>query len=333
MNQHTDLIHTEGAPPKDLPRIGISRCLLGETVRYDGGHKRDRFLTDTLGSFVEWIPLCPEVEAGLGTPREAMRLIGTPEHPKLVTHHTHIDFTNTMTRFSQRRIRELRHLKLDGYVFKKDSPSCGIKQVRVYQPGAQPSRRGVGLFAQAFQESFPLIPVEDEGRLNDPGIRENFIDRIFAYHRWQSLFLHRHTRGAIVDFHTRHKYLLMSHSRPHYHQLGHLVAAAKEYAPKELALEYGITFMKALTVKTTVRKHVNVLQHLVGHFKTNLSPVQRMELQELISDYHQGFTTLNTPLTLIRHYVQEFHIDYLATQVYLQPHPKQIVLMNYASFS
>ena len=203
----------------------------------------------------------------------------------------------------------------------------------MYRHGAQPSRKGTGLFAQAFQESFPLIPVEDEGRLNDPGIRENFIDRIFAYQRWQSLFLHRLTRGAIVDFHTRHKYLLMAHSRPHYHQLGHLVAEAKEYVPKELALEYGITFMKALTVKTTVRKHVNVLQHLVGHFKTNLSPVQRMELQELISDYHQGFTTLKTPLTLIRHYVQEFHIDYLATQVYLQPHPKQIVIMNYASFS
>ena len=315
---------------RDMPRLGISRCLLGEEVRYDGGHKRERFLTDTLGRFVEWIPICPEVEAGLGTPREAMRLVGTPETPRLLTIKTHIDHTNTITRFSSHKIHELQHLKLDGYVFKKDSPSCGIKQVRVYQHGSSPSRKGIGVFAQAFQESFPLIPIEDEGRLNDSGIRENFIERMFAYHRWQNLLCDRITRGAIVDFHTRHKYFLMAHSRPHYHELGQLVASANRYTPRQLALGYASTFMDALKVKTTVRKHVNVLQHLIGHFKKQISHAQRMELQEVIGDYHHGLTPLKAPLTLIAHYVRELNIDYLADQVYLQPHPKQIIFKNYA---
>ena len=168
-----------------IPRLGISQCLLGEQVRYDGGHKRDRFLTDTLGQFVEWIPVCPEVEAGLGTPREAMRLVGTPDAPRLLTIKTQKDHTTTLRRFCHRRIRELKSLELDGYIFKKGSPSCGIKQVRVYQHPSSPPRKGSGIFAQAFQIAFPLIPIEDEGHLNHPGIRENFIERIFAYHRWQ----------------------------------------------------------------------------------------------------------------------------------------------------
>ena len=311
------------------PRIGISQCLLGEQVRFDGGHKRDRFLTDTLGQFVEWVPVCPEVEAGLGTPREAMRLVGTPEAPRLMTIKTQKDLTTTLESFCQRRIQELKSLELDGYIFKKDSPSCGIKQVRLYQHPSAPSRKGSGLFAQAFQASFPLIPVEDEGRLNDPGIRENFIERLFAYYRWQNLLGGGLTRRGIVSFHTQHKYFLMAHSRPHYHELGHMVASSKQYTPSQLAVAYGTTFMESLKVKTTVRKHVNVLQHLVGHFKKQITRGQRQELQELISDFHQGLTPLIAPLTLINHYVREHEVGYLADQIYLQPHPKELILKNH----
>lgn len=314
---------------RSTPRLGISQCLLGEHVRYDGGHKRDRFLCDILGQFVEWVAVCPEVEAGLGTPREAMRLVGTAEAPRLMTIKSEVDHTATLCRFSHRKIHLLKSLCLDGYIFKKDSPSCGIKQVRVYQRGIPPARKGSGLFARAFQESFPLIPIEDEGRLNDSGIRENFIERVYAYHRWQKLLANGITRRGIVSFHTQHKYFLMAHSRPHYHELGQLVASAKHYTPTQLTSEYATKFMEALKVKTTVRKHVNVLQHLVGHFKRQITKAQRGELQEIIYDYHRGLIPLIAPLTLINHYVREYEIDYLAEQVYLQPHPKELILRNY----
>jgi len=312
----------------NIPRLGISQCLLGEQVRYDGGHKRDRFLTDTLSQFVEWIPICPEVESGLGTPREAMRLVGTPEAPRLMTIKTQNDHTATLNRFCHRKIHELKSFGLDGFVFKKDSPSCGIKQVRVYQHGSSPSRKGRGLFAQAFQTFFPLIPIEDEDRLNDPEIRQNFIARVFGYHRWQNLLGSRLTRGSLVGFHTHHKYLLLAHSRPHHDKLGHLVASVNHFTPKQLALQYGATFMEALKVKTTVRKHVNVLKHLVGLFKKQISQAQRIELQDVIDDFHRGLTPFIAPLTLINHYVREHHIDSLAEQVYLQPHPNELFLKN-----
>ena len=314
---------------RHTPRLGISQCLLGEQVRFDGGHKRDRFLTDMLGQCVEWVPVCPEVEAGLGTPREAMHLVGQPDAPRLLTIKTQKDHTPTLQKFCHRKIQELKSFELDGYVFKKDSPSCGIKQVRLYQHPSSPSRKGIGLFAQAFQTAFPLIPVEDEGRLNDAGIRENFIERIFAYHRWQNLLISGLTRRGIVAFHTQHKYFLLAHSRPHYHALGQLVAAAKQYTPHQLSVSYGAAFTEALKVKTTVRKHVNVLQHLLGHFKKHITKRQQQELQGLISDYHRGLTPLIAPLTLINHYVREHNIEYLADQIYLQPHPKELLLKNH----
>ncbi len=329
MPLHASTHNTEESKKTDgscnLPRLGISQCLLGDEVRYDGGHKRDRFLTQVLGHFVEWVPICPEVEAGLGTPREAMRLVGDPHNPRLLTINRQIDHTSTLRQFCARRIREIRGLGLDGYVFKKDSPSCGIRHVRVYRPGSQPTRTGVGLFAQAFHEAFPFIPIEDEGRLNDQDIRENFVQRIFGHRRWRNLFQRRLTRGAIVQFHTQHKYMLLAHSRPHYHTLGRLVASAQSFSPTQLATQYRMLFMEALKVKATIRKHVNVLQHLVGHFKHQMTHAQKIEVQEVIAEYHQGFTPLIAPLTLINHYIREFKIDYLAEQVYIQSYPKRLI--------
>jgi len=193
-------------------RLGISRCLLGEEVRYDGRHNRDNFLMDVLGRYVEWIPVCPEVEAGLGTPREPMRLVGDPKSPRLVTIDSKIDHTRALETMAKNRIEKFKQLYLSGYVFKKSSPSCGIERVRLYTAHGAPNRKGVGLFARAFMKQFPLIPVEEEGRLCDPTLRENFIERVFCYRRWQDLLRSGATKQTLVQFHTIHKYLLMAHS-------------------------------------------------------------------------------------------------------------------------
>lgn len=310
-------------------RLGISRCLLGEEVRFDGGHRRDAFLTEVLGRYVEWIPVCPEVEAGLGTPREAMRLVGDPQDPRLVTIKSVIDHTRALETMTTNRIEKLTHLDLSGYVFKKGSPSCGIERVRIYNEHGVPSRKGVGLFARAFIEQFPLIPVEEEGRLCDPTLRENFIERVFCYRRWQDLVRSGVTRRALTQFHTIHKYLLMAHHPQQCEMLGRLIGQAHQHRPKELACRYGELFMKTLAVKATVRKHVNVLQHILGYFKERLDAHEKAELLSVIGDYHHGLTPLIVPLTLIKHYVQVFDVGYIREQVYLNPHPKELMLRNH----
>ena len=310
-------------------RLGISRCLLGDEVRFDGGHKRDNFLTDVFGRYVEWIPVCPEVEAGLGTPREAMRLVGDPAHPRLLTITSGQDYTRALEKMTTGRLAELGELDLSGYVFKRGSPSCGVERVRVYTEQGMPSHSGAGIFARAFVEQFPLIPVEEEGRLCDAPLRENFIERVFCYRRYQDLLEGGVTRQAVIQFHTIHKYLLMAHSPQHYQVLGRLVGLAERYRPRELARRYGELFMAALAVKATVRKHVNVLQHILGYFKGQLAAREKAELLGVIGDYHRGLTPLIVPLTLIKHYVQQFEVHYIRDQVYLNPHPKELMLRNH----
>ena len=309
-------------------RVGISRCLLGDAVRYDGGHKRDSFLVDVLGRVVDWVPVCPEVEAGMTTPREPIRLVGDARQPHLVTVKSGQDLTKMMSSFSTRRVAELEDSELSGYVFKKDSPSCGVERVRVLNHKGMPARIGIGLFAKVFMEQFPLIPVEEEGRLCDPVLRDNFIERVFSYHRWRSLMLEPVSRKTVVEFHTTHKYALLAHSRDHYQTLGRLTAQADRYRPRDLLERYGEIFMEALKIKATVRKHVNVLHHLVGHFKCHLSLSERAELDGVIADYHRGLVPLVVPLTLVKHYVEMFDVGYIRDQVYLNPHPKELMLRN-----
>lgn len=310
-------------------RLGISRCLLGEQVRYDGGHKRDRFLTDVLSRHVEWVPVCPEVEAGFGTPREAMRLEGGSGSPKLMTVESRRNMTEPMTRFAERKVDALEEADVSGYVFKQDSPSCGADRVRVFDRQGAAKRSGVGLFARAFIKRFPLIPVEEEGRLSDPMLREHFIERVFCYHRWRVLARNVPTRRAVIHFHTVHKYLLMAHGAAPYRALGRLVAAAHRYRPVDLVEQYGILFMKALTVMTTRRKQVDVLQHLVGHLKGRLKPYERAELNTVIHDYHQGLVPLTVPLTLIKHHVTGYEIEYVREQVFLNPYPEELLLRRH----
>jgi uncharacterized protein YbgA (DUF1722 family)/uncharacterized protein YbbK (DUF523 family) len=316
------------ASPGTPIRIGISACLLGDEVRFDGGHKRDGFLADTLGPFVEWVRVCPEVEMGLGTPRETLRLTRGAEGVRMLTTRTQIDHTEGMRRWARRRLGELAREDLSGYVLKKDSPSCGMERVKVYSGHGMPERSGRGVFAEALLDRFPHLPVEEEGRLSDPRLRENFIERVFAYRRLRDLFAGRWTPGALVAFHTAHKMALLSHSTTRYRELGRLVADARGLPREELRDRYAALFMETLSRVATPRRHTNVLQHMAGHLKNRLDADSKRELAEAIDEYRRGLTPLVVPLTLLRHYVRLFRIDYLAGQTYLEPHPRELMLRN-----
>ncbi|MDE3156245.1 MAG: DUF1722 domain-containing protein [Acidobacteriota bacterium] len=310
-------------------RIGISACLLGEQVRFDGGHKRDGFLVDTLGKYVEWVPVCPEVEVGMGTPREAVRLVGRPDALQMLGVRSGADHTEAMVRYARRRVEALAAVDLCGYVLKKDSPSCGMERVKIYGAHGMPARQGRGLFASALLARLPDLPVEEEGRLSDPRLRENFIERIFAYRRLRDLFGGRWTVGALVAFHTRHKLVLMAHAPRAYQDLGRFVAGASRLPHQEILATYPAAFMAALKVMATPKRHTNVLQHMVGYFKRTLDAASRDELLQTIEDYRQGLVPLVVPLTLVRHYVRQLGVAYLADQVYLEPHPKELMLRNH----
>jgi uncharacterized protein YbgA (DUF1722 family)/uncharacterized protein YbbK (DUF523 family) len=311
-------------------RVGISACVLGQKVRFDGGHKEDRFLTGTLAQFVEFVPVCPEVEVGMGTPRETVRLVRAEDGgTRMVAPKSETDHTTSMRRYAKRRVRELEPLELCGYVLKKSSPSCGMERVKVYDPNGMPQKNGRGLFAEALMEQFPLLPVEEDGRLNDPRLRDNFFVRLFAYRRLKDLFTGRWRAGDLVRFHTAEKLLLMAHDLKGYRLLGKLVANPKAHPRKELAEEYGRIYMQSLRKIATTKKQVNVLQHILGHFKKILTPEERAELVELIEDYRKGLVPLIVPVTLLRHHVRLHGVEYLAGQVYLQPHPKELMLRNH----
>lgn len=310
-------------------RLGISTCLLGENVRFDGGHKHDLYLTETLGKFIEWIPVCPEVEIGLGTPRESLHLTGDPTAPRLVTTKTHQDHTAAMLKFSSTKIEQLKRLQLNGYILKKASPSCGMERVRVYSEKGMPARNGVGLYARMLMEKMPNLPIEEEGRLNDPKLRENFIVRVFCHYRWQGLREKPFRLTDLIAFHTQHKFLLLAHHEKNYRAMGQLVAAGKSQTAKELLARYEALYFAALRHPAPKRQHTNVLQHLAGHFKKQLDEKDKQELHATIDDYHQDLLPLVVPLTLIRHYVKKFDIQYLQDQVYLNPHPKELMLLNH----
>lgn len=311
------------------PKIGISACLLGEPVRYDAGHKLDRYLRDTLGAFVQWVPVCPEVESGLPVPREAMRLVGEFEHPRLVTVRTRIDHTDRMVAWAGHKLDRLAEEHLSGFIFKSRSPSSGIQGVKIYNEKGIPSRKGVGLFARSFMERFPLLPVEDEGRLHDPRLRENFIERVFVYHRWNTFLQDNAMRRGLVDFHTRHKLLIMAHSPKHLRELGKLVAGPQNRAVSELFEAYSVKLMEGLTLLATVKKNTNVLHHIMGYFKKELSSDEKQELLEVVDNYHRALVPLIVPVVLLQHYVRTYSKDYLKVQYYLNPHPLELMLMNH----
>lgn len=323
------MAENEGAVLQNPIRIGVSACLLGQQVRFDGGHKRDRFVTDGLGRFVEFVAVCPEVESGLPTPRPTLRLVGEPEDPRLVFGESGEDYSGVMLAWARKRLRALEQLDLCGYILKSDSPSCGMERVRVYNAHGMAARKGQGLFARELAAHYPLLPVEEEGRLNDAKLRETFVERVFAYRRWRDFLAAGLTLARLVDFHRTHKYLLLAHSPEHYSSLGRLVAGGKKLSRSELGEAYGAGFMQGMARSASRGRHFNVLQHIAGYFKEQLAPAAKEELHRTLDDYRKGLIPLVVPMTLIRHHVLVLRVEYLADQLYLAPHPKELMLRNH----
>jgi uncharacterized protein YbgA (DUF1722 family)/uncharacterized protein YbbK (DUF523 family) len=308
--------------------IGVSSCLLGEKVRYDGGHKHDRYITDTLGRFFRFVPVCPEVGCGLPIPREAMRLEGDPAAPRLMTNRTGIDLTDRMLDYCRRKVVELEQEDLCGFIFKKDSPGSGLYRVKVYS-GGMPSKTGRGLFADAVVKHFPLLPVEEEGRLYDMNIRENFIERVFAFRGWKDFLLGPRGMGDLVAFHSTRKLQIMAHSPEIYREMGKLVADGKGMGWEDLLVRYRDLLLRALSLQSTVKKNTNVLSHIMGYFRKRLTPGEKEELLEVLRQYHDQLLPLIVPITLLKHYVRKYEQGYLKSQSYLNPHPLELVLRNH----
>jgi len=303
--------------PKSRIKVGVSSCLLGEKVRWDGNHKRDETVKKLLGKIFEWVPTCPEVEIGMGIPRETVQLTGNPGAPRMVGNTTGTDWTTRMNRYSKKRSAELAKMNLCGYIFKNRSPSCGIDRIPVTGKNGKIKKYGHGLFAESFMKKCALVPVEDEDRLHDARIRENFITRVFAYHRLAQLLNGRLSRKVLVEFHNTHKYLLMAHSHKHETALTKLIANAKQYSPSELKRRYAEGFMQALTFKTTVKKNAVALNHMLGFFKKLLSKMEKQGVIKAIEDYRNERVPLLVPITLIKHHVCKHKVDSLADQIYL----------------
>ena len=315
----------------DFVRIGISTCLLGEQVRYDGGHKRSAFINSHVAGVAKFVPVCPEVELGLGVPREPIHLVKDRGQIRLRGTKSKADHTDRMKEFAEHRVTELQSQELDGYILKKDSPSCGIQRIKVWNTSGQPVKSGRGLFAEVLMRRMPLLPVEEEGRLNDPILRESFFEQVFAYRRLRNLFSSTWGIGELVQFHTTEKLLLLAHNQQKYRELGRLVASAKAADRERLKSDYQRVFMTNLAQRAKPPSHCNVLQHIIGFFKRRLSRTQKVELTGLIEDFRSRHAPLVVPLTLIRHYVELFEVEYLRQQTYLDPYPKQLMLRNYVA--
>jgi uncharacterized protein YbgA (DUF1722 family)/uncharacterized protein YbbK (DUF523 family) len=318
-----------GSPgPARIP-IGISSCLLGASVRFDGGHKHDAYITGTLARWFEFIPFCPEVAIGLGTPREPIRLVRQQGEIRVIgVRNRRLDVTDRLRAYGDRVADEIGPLR--GYLFKKGSPSCGMERVKVYDENGSSAggEKAAGRFAQRILERHPLLPMEEEGRLGDPVLRENFIVRVFAYDRWQRLLAEGLTPGRLVAFHSDHKYLLLAHSQAAYRRLGRLVAIAGELQPAVLAQQYGSELMQGLQRRATPKQHANVLQHLAGYLKTALDGEDRRELAEMIDQYRLGRLPLIVPIVLLRHHFRRHPHPYIERQHYLHPHPDELMLRN-----
>ncbi len=318
---------SRGTPSPVRIRIGISSCLLGEAVRFDGGHKHDPYINGTLRHYFDFIPVCPELAIGLGVPREPIRLVSTRSGTRVVgTRDAALDVTEALYHYGQRMGRELRDIS--GYILKRGSPSCGMERVKVYTRAGMPHRGEAGMYARALMEMQPLLPIEEEGRLGDPVLRENFIGRVFVYHRWQTLRRERLTPARLVDFHTRHKLLIMAHSQAAYRRLGRLVAGAGVGDLKALAEEYVQELMTALKRRVARQHHVNVMQHLMGYLRDALDAADRAEMHETIAAYGQGVVPLVVPLTLLKHHFRRHPHPYVENQYYLSPHPAELMLRN-----
>lgn len=315
-------------PASTKPRLGISACLMGSEVRFNGGHKESRLCSQALAQHVEFVALCPEVAIGLGIPRAAIRLVDHPQGPRAVdSRDPSRDHTQALQDYGQRMAAELDGLS--GYIFMQKSPSCGLHRVKLYGDNGNPVEGGGrGIFAAAITELLPDLPVEEEGRLNDPVLRENFLTRVFAYAEWQALLRDGLTRSAIIGYHSRYKYLLMATDPVQYKAIGRLLGSLGEHDPQALGPRYFSALMRALRKCATRGTHSNVLQHLSGYLRGSLDSDQRQEIQQLIEQYRQGIVPLVVPMTLLKHHFRQHPHPYIERQAYMQPHPETLSLRN-----
>lgn len=330
MSEMSVLIKKKGVAMKNSTiYVGISSCLLGEQVRFDGGHKKDSFITNELTRYFQFVPYCPETGIGMSVPRPTIRLEEREEKVRLIEPKSGRDFTDEMVEYAKRTIKKLKEMKISGYILKKDSPSCGMERVRKYHENGIPTRDGIGIYARELMKLMPLLPVEEEGRLKDAKLRENFILRVFAFHDIQHFLSQHPTPGKLVEFHTRYKLIFMAHSPEVYRKLGRLVARAGAAEPFHLLLNgYLELFMKGLAVRATPKKHSNVMYHLLGFFRDQLTQSEKSELIQLIEHYRDGLVPLIVPLTLIKHHLSRFEHNWLKVQKYFQPYPFDLKLQN-----
>lgn len=308
--------------------IGISACLLGEAVRYDGGHKRNPFIVEQLSKYFTFKAICPEMEIGLGVPRPPIRLVGTPDtYRALGVDNPQLDVTGQLKQVTHKQVQNLG--EISGYILKKDSPSCGMERVKIYPPNGGPGlRRGTGVYTRSLIQQFPLLPLEEEGRLNDAILCENFINRIYIYHHWQQLYRDGLTPAKLIAFHAIHKYLVMAHSQAAYKRMGQLLSNLKGEKINQIAECYFTELMTACKRPINRKRHVNVLQHIMGYLKKSISAQDKTELADCIEAYRLGETPLVVPITLLKHYFRVHPDDYILKQVYLQPHPDTLGLRN-----
>ena len=309
--------------------IGISSCLLGEKVRFDGSHKHERYLTGTLGEFFHWVPTCPEVAIGLPVPRPTIRLQSSEDGPRLIEPKAGTDLTDKMAKYARKRAKELQSSEIYGYILKSKSPSCGMARIKIYKGhGVRPATNGQGVFAKELGEVNPDLPIEEEGRLMDYVLRENWVRRVFAYYAFKNQVAKRPTVGKMVGFHSRYKFSILSHCEASYRELGQIVAGAKQKGALTASKEYQGIMMAAMKKRATKAKHVNVMEHLFGFFKKVLDKKVRDEIRQSIQDYKKGYVSMIVPVTLLRHYANMLEIEYLQSQSYLNPHPKQLALLS-----
>lgn len=324
-----DELRRERGRTMDKIPIGISTCLLGHSVRFDGGHKRDRYITDTLSQYFEWVPFCPEVSAGLGVPRPTLRLQRRGKDVRVEQPSTGTDHTENLTQVADEHCKRLSKTYIAGYLLKSGSPSCGKGGIKIYsEQGIRPEGGGVGVFAEALKHAFPHLPIEDEGRLCDPGLRENWVARVFIYHHVQKSLRQRPSPKKLIELHSRLKYVILAHCPKAYSQLGRLVAQCSQGPIYDHIQRYESVLMDSIKKIATRNKHRNVLLHILGYFKKTLSVEVRKELLQSIDDYSEGILPLVVPVTLLSHYAKLEKIPYLLQQIYLQPHPKELGLRN-----
>ncbi|MGR9044970.1 MAG: YbgA family protein [Gammaproteobacteria bacterium] len=306
--------------------VGISSCLLGHQVRYDGGHKNNDYIRQTLGQFFELIPFCPEVESGMSVPRPPIQLRYTDQGVRCVGVKDHsFDVTEQLKTCSEQQRDWVR--SLCGYILKKDSPSCGMSRVKIYR-NDHADRVGIGLFAQFISDNFPLLPIEEEGRLGDPHLRENFIQRVYVLHRWHRLCAEPMTPADLTVFHSRHKLIAMSHDPNQARELGRLAASADKTSIGQVAGQYGLLLMQILKKIATRGNHVNVLQHIQGYLKKNLDADDKAELSETIERYRLGFIPLIVPITLLKHHFRKQPDPFIERSFYMSPYPEELTVMN-----